>query len=224
VASHGLTNLPLHKKLTQVGKPVILSTGMCTLEEIDAAVSIYTKGKTPLILLHCVSSYPQALGESNLRMMDTLKERYQVPVGYSGHEMGFLPTVLSVARGACAVERHITLDTSMVGFDHKLSLDPQALKSMIKEIRQAEQILGSGAKAVSDREQITRNKYHVSMVASRDIKAGEVIEEAMLEFKNPGTGLPPSRMKDVIKKKAKQNITKDTLISLDMIEEQDDKE
>ncbi|OGX38712.1 MAG: hypothetical protein A3D87_03515 [Omnitrophica WOR_2 bacterium RIFCSPHIGHO2_02_FULL_50_17] len=217
-ASHSVTNLPLLKKLAKIAKPVILSTGMCVLKELDRAVDILKSWGAPLVLLHCVSSYPQAPEESNLKIIDTLRERYGVTVGYSGHEIGAWPTLLAVARGAKVVERHVTLDKTMVGFDHKLSLEPAELKGMALQIRQVEQILGSGEKWVSEREQVTRNKYHVSIVSARIIKGGSRIEESMLDFKNPGTGLPVSSINDVLGKRAKWDIPEDTLLTLDMLE------
>lgn len=218
IASHSVTNLPLLRKLVEVGKPVIISSGMCHWEELDRGVNILKDGGIPVVLMHCVSSYPQALEESNLRMIAKLRERYDVPVGYSGHEIGHLPTVLSVAAGAVAVERHITLDTQMEGFDHKLSLDPVMLKDMVDDIRKAEQAMGTGEKRVSEREQITRDKYHVSIVSAVDIRAGEELKEAMVTFKNPGTGLPPSRLQEILNKKATQNIEEDVLLKPEMFE------
>jgi len=218
VASHSVTNLSLLEKLANTGKPVIISSGMCIYEELDRAINILS-GKVPLVLLHCVSSYPQLLEESNLRLIEKYEERYGIPVGYSGHELGFFPTILSVARGAKAVERHITLDKTMVGFDHKLSLEPQELKDMVKEIRKTEQVLGAGEKFVSDKEQITRDKYHVSIVSACDLKTGEIVSEDKIEFKNPGTGLPPSRLNEILQKKVKQDVPKDTVLTLNMFGE-----
>jgi len=217
VASHSVTNLPLLQKFAQIGNPVIISSGMCKYEELDQAIGILS-GKVPLALLHCVSSYPQAIEESNLKLMKIFEDRYKVPVGYSGHELGFLPTLLSVAMGAKIVERHITLDTKMIGFDHKLSLNPKELKDMVIQIRQVEQARGNGEKFVSEREQITRDKYHVSITSTCNIRVGEEITKSKLGFKNPGTGLPPSRINEFLAKKAKQDIPKDTLLTPEMVE------
>ncbi len=218
IASHSVTNLPMLERLSELKKPVIMSTGMCEFMELDAAVELFKRSSTPLILLHCVSSYPTPPTEQNLLLIDALRRRYRVPVGYSGHEIGFLPTLIAIALGASVVERHITLDSKMEGFDHKLSIEPDALADMVTKIHLVESMLGTGSKGVSAIEQITRNKYHVSMVSIRNIKAGEIITRNMVTFKNPGTGLPPSRLSDVVGKRAVVDISVDTLITLDQVE------
>ena len=218
VASHSVTNLLLLASLAAIGKPVIMSTGMCTLDEIDEAVGIFQRHGTPFALLHCVSSYPQPAEESNLTMIAVLREQYGVPVGYSGHEIGYLPTLASVALGAAIVERHITLDRNLVGFDHKLSLQPDELLSMVRDIRTVEKAMGTGEKAVSEMEMITRRKYHVSIVAVRDIRPGQTITDSMLTLKNPGTGFPARLLNEVIGKRAKVFIPADTLLDSEMLE------
>ena len=170
VASHGLTNLPMLECIATLHKPVVLSTGMAQLEEIDRAVDVFRRRACPLALLHCVSAYPTPIEQTNLKAMDMLRERYCLPVGYSGHEVGFLSTLAAVARGACIVERHITLDRAMVGFDHKLSLDPAQLRELVGQIRQVESALGDGRKTLLPVERITRDKYRVSLVSARAIE------------------------------------------------------
>lgn len=158
IASACLTNDELLKKvraldvavLGRVWKPVILSTGMSTLEQIDHAVDVL--GTEHLILLHTVSTYPAMYEELNLRAIHTLKERYQVPVGYSGHETGIATSVAAVAMGACVVERHITLDRAMWGSDHAASLEPQGLHRLVRDIRLVESAMGTGEKKVLERE------------------------------------------------------------------------
>ncbi len=218
VASHGLTNLPLLEHLAGCGKPVVLSTGMCTLDEIDDAVRLFEGTNAALALMHCVSSYPQPAEESNLPMIAELRKRYGLPVGYSGHELGYLPTLAGVALGADLVERHITLDRSAVGFDHRLSLEPDELAEMIRSIRTVEAAVRPAAKAISETEMITRRKYQVSIVATRDIQVEETITQAMLTLKNPGTGLAARHMSEVVGRKAKVLIPADTLIDLTMVE------
>jgi sialic acid synthase SpsE len=218
VASHSLTNLPLLEHLADRGSPVIMSTGMCTLEEIDDAVRIFQRTETRLALMHCVSSYPQPAEESNLGMVAELRDRYGLPVGYSGHELGYLPTLASVALGADLVERHVTLDRSAVGFDHRLSLESDELTEMIRSIRTVEAATRPAAKSISETEMITRRKYQASIVAARDIGAGETVSEAMLSLKNPGTGLPARRMPEVAGRRAKVFIPADTLLDLQMLE------
>lgn len=150
VASASLTDDGLLKHIRSKRKPVILSTGMSTLEHVDHAVSVL--GKKDLVILHCTSTYPSKNEELNLRTINTLKERYGVPVGYSGHEVGVSPSVVAAAIGACAIERHITLDRAMWGTDQAASLEPQGLERMVRDIRLLSVILGDGQKKIYDSE------------------------------------------------------------------------
>ncbi len=216
LASHSLTNIGLLEYLAKKRQPTILSTGMADLDEIDRAVSIFSSIGSPLAIMHCVSSYPTSLEDCNLAMLDTLKSRYKVKVGYSGHEIGYLPSLLAVARGAEIIERHFTLSKSMVGFDHKISLEPDELVSMVRDIRAVPKIIGSGKKEVSSTELITRKKYHVSMVSSVKIAAGETITNEMVTYRNPGTGIPYKEAHLVIGKRAVCDIPEDELLNLEM--------
>lgn len=218
LASHTLTNLPLLRHVAKIGKPAILSTGMCEQEDIDTAVGIFADYNTPLVLLHCVSAYPTPPEQCNLAMMDALRERYGVPVGYSGHELGYLPTLASVTLGACAVERHITLDKTMTGFDHKISLEPDELIAMVRAIRVTGLTVGQGQKYISETEKITFNKYHVSAVAAQPIAKGTTITEGMVTYKNPGTGIAPKDAARIVGKIARQDILADTLLMVEMVE------
>ena len=146
VASASVTDLGLLRRLAATGKPIILSTGMSTIEQIDRAVE--TLGTANLVLLHATSTYPLPAEEANLRMIGTLKERYGVPVGYSGHEPGLQISIAAVAMGAVAVERHITLDRAMWGSDHAASLEPHGLTSLVRDIRIIGRATGDGVKRV----------------------------------------------------------------------------
>ena len=216
LASHSATNIELLEHLAKTGKKSIMSTGMAELGEVETAVKIFEKYKTPLLLLHCVSAYPTPLGECNLNMINVLKENFGLPTGYSGHELGYLPTLTSVAMGAVAIERHYTLDNDMTGFDHKMSLNPQDFVAMVKDIRNIEKIKGTGEKNVSETEWITRHKYHVSMASSQDIPLGVELTTDMVSYRNPGTGIPAKDAHKIIGKKALQNISADELLNLDM--------
>ena len=218
LASHSATNLELLKYLAKKSKQTIMSTGMTALDEIETAVKIFEKSNSPILLMHCVSSYPTPLNECNLNMINVLKKKFNLPVGYSGHELGYLPTLTAVAMGAVAVERHYTLDNSMVGFDHKMSLNSEDFISMVREIRNIEMIKGSGEKEISETEWITRNKYHVSMASSKEIKVGEKLSSDMVVYRNPGSGIPPKNAHRIIGKVARQNIPFDELLSIDMFE------
>jgi sialic acid synthase SpsE len=216
LASHSLTNYDLLKYLAKHKKPTTLSTGMAELEEIDLAVEIFTSCNAPLSLMHCVSVYPTPLDECNIKMMNNLKQRYGLTTGYSGHEIGYLPSVVAVAMGAQLIERHYTLDKSMTGFDHKISLDSDELASMVKDIRLVNQMQGTGEKYVSETEWITRKKYHVSAVSSVEITAGEVLSEKHIVYRNPGTGIPFKSIYKIIGKKALKNIPSGKLLNLSM--------
>ena len=146
IASASLTDDNLLRHHTQYGKPVIISTGMSTLEQIDHAVEVL--GTKALVLLHCTSTYPSKEDELNLKMMSTLKDRYGVPIGYSGHEVGLAPSLAAAALGACMIERHLTLDRAMWGSDHAASVEPMGFWRMIKDIRAIEKSLGDGIKRV----------------------------------------------------------------------------
>lgn len=219
LASHSLTNLELLEYLAKLKRNTILSTGMADIEEIDRAVNIFKKHNAPLSLMHCVSAYPTPFEQCNLNMMKVLKDRYQVTVGYSGHEIGYLPSVMAVTMGAELIERHYTLDKNMMGFDHKMSLGPDEIISMVRDIRLVPKIQGSGKKEVSETEWITRKKYHVSMASAKTISAGTTLTENMITWRNPGTGIPTKMAHTVLGKKAKREIPADELISVDMFEE-----
>lgn len=216
LASHSLTNIDLLQYLAKKKKQTILSTGMADWEEIDQAVSIFTSINAPLALMHCVSSYPTSLPDSNIAAIEELKKRYRLKIGYSGHEIGYLPTLIAVARGAEIIERHFTLDKTMAGFDHKISLEPNELIAMVKNIRDIPIIIGSGEKKVSENEWITRKKYHVSMVSSVQIPAGTELTEAMVVYRNPGTGIPYKEAYKILGKRAVFDIPENELLTLDM--------
>ena len=216
LASHSATNIELLEYLAKTGKQTIMSTGMAELEEVGTAVKIFKKHKSPLILLHCVSAYPTPLNECNLNLINVLKGKFGLPTGYSGHELGYLPTLTAVAMGAVAIERHYTLDNDMTGFDHKMSLNPEDFIAMVKDIRSIEKIKGTDKKSVSETEWITRNKYHVSMASSKDIPAGSELTVNMVTYRNPGTGIPAKDAHKIIGRKALKNIPADELLNLDM--------
>ena len=217
IASHSNTNLPLLEHIASIGKPVFMSTGACTLDELDDAVNVFRKKGTDLTILHCVSAYPTPIEEHNLRMIDVIRQRYGVPVGYSGHELGYVPTLAAVSLGAVAVERHYTTDKKLIGFDHAISLEPQEIQAMVKGIRATAEAMGSPDKRVSEREIITRDKYKVSMATARPISKGAVITDEMITYKNPGTGTHPRDAALVLGKRAVADIPEDTLLDTSMV-------
>ena len=216
LASHSATNTELLEYLAKTRKHTLMSTGMAELDEINTAVRIFEKHKTPLLLLHCVSAYPTPIDECNLNMIDVLRENFDLPVGYSGHELGYLPTLVAVSMGAIAIERHYTLDNDMIGFDHKMSLNREDFISMVRDIRSVEESKGTGEKHISETEWITRRKYHVSMASSKDIPAGAKLSATMVSYRNPGTGIPAKDAFKIIGKIALKNIPADELLSFEM--------
>jgi sialic acid synthase SpsE len=151
-------------------------------------------------------------------MIEVLKQRYQLVTGYSGHEIGCLPSVMAVVLGAQLIERHYTLSKSMTGFDHKMSLEPDELIAMVREIRAVKGIIGTGKKVVSDAEWITRRKYHVSMVSAGEISAGTALTEVMVTYRNPGTGIPSKMAHTILGKRARKNIPAGELLTSDLFE------
>lgn len=213
IASADVTNLPLLEHIAKKKKPVILSTGMSTIDEIDEAVETIEKYTNGLIILHCISAYPFDDQYANLNVIKTLKERYRYPIGYSGHEKsGHVITLGAVALGACLVERHFTLDHTMRGPDHAASLEPHGLANLVESIRKQEKAFGSPKKAILDIELPVREKLAKSIVATKDIKKGQIIKKEDLTVKTPGSGLKPKYIEKLIGKIAKQYIPEDTIV------------
>lgn len=191
VASADLTNLPLIAALAETGKPLILSTGMSTKEEVEAVVSFLKRKNTAFVLLHCNSTYPAPYHDIHLKWMGAMKQIHPY-VGYSGHERGIAVSLAAVALGACVIERHFTLDRNMEGPDHAASLEFEEFKSLIQGIREIESSLGSAARrTVSQGEMINRENLGKSLVAARAMKQGEVITSADVKVLSPGQGLSP---------------------------------
>ena len=189
IASRDLTNIPLIEYIAKIGKPMILSTGMATLEDIDDAVNTIRKYHNDFALLHCTSEYPTPYEHVNLRRIFTLKKRYDCIVGASDHTIGIMIPVVAVALGAKIIEKHITLHRYMKGTDHAGSLEPDGIKRVVRDIRNFEKALGSDKFELKDYLFKSRNKLARSLVSKKEIKKGEVLVEDMLTLKSPGTGL-----------------------------------
>lgn len=217
VGSGDVTFFTLLKKIASTKKPVILSTGMATIEETREALETLQKAGAPSVaILHCITSYPCEFQYANLRAMDTLRKHFDVPIGYSDHTIGTEAAVAAVAMGACIVEKHFTLDKGMPGPDHKASLEPDELASMVRQIRNVEKAFGHGRKELAECERENIKIVRKSLVAARDIRAGEVFKDADFGFKRPGTGLSEKKRPLFVGKKAARDIAKDELISEDM--------
>ena len=213
VPSGEITNYPYLVAIGKTKKPVILSTGMCELSEIDDAVSVLREnGTAELTLLHCNTQYPTPYRDVNLRAMETLKSRYHVNVGYSDHTAGTEVPVAAVALGASVIEKHFTLDKTLPGPDHKASLEPEELRRMVRAIRNVEAALGSSEKKVSPSEQENLLVARKSIVAARRISKGEFLSESNLTAKRPGTGISPMKWKQVVGTRAVKDFEEDELI------------
>jgi len=213
VASGELTNLPFLRALAGRGRPLILSTGMATLHEVGEAVRTVRATGAPLVLLHCVSSYPTPPSQANLRAIDTLREAFQVPVGYSDHCLGLAASLAAVARGACLVERHLTLDRSRPGPDHAISLEPEELRELVDGIRTTTAMLGDGHKVAQPGEVATRAAARRSIVAARALAAGETLTAAALAIKRPGCGLAPARLPELVGARLARPLAQDEVLT-----------
>ena len=215
VPSGEITNYPYLVEIGKTNKPVILSTGMADVDEIADALAVLKKyGTTDITLMHCTTDYPAPIKDVNLNSMNTLKERFGFPVGYSDHTSGIEIDLAAVAMGATIIEKHFTLDRNLSGPDHKASLEPDELKAMIDGIRKVELALGSKEKLPSEAEKKNRLVARKSIVAKRSIKADEVFSEDNITTKRPGTGINPMRWNEVIGKKAVRDFEEDDLIEL----------
>ncbi|KEI06965.1 N-acetylneuraminate synthase [Clostridium botulinum C] len=219
ISSGDLTNIPLLEYIAEFNKPIILSSGMATLGEVeDAIMAIRSKELEDIAVLHCTSNYPAKISSVNLKAMNTIKSAFNVIGGYSDHTKGISIPIAAVALGAEIIEKHFTLDKEMEGPDHKASLDPKELKEMVKEIRNVELSLGNGIKTFTENEIDTMKVARKSIVAKNFIKKGELITKDDLDYKRPGDGLSPKYYKYIIGKKASKNISIDTQVTLDLIE------
>ncbi|MFI5204469.1 MAG: N-acetylneuraminate synthase [Flavobacteriales bacterium] len=216
VASTDTTNLPFLKKIAQTGKPVILSTGMCYMDEVRAAVQTVLEVNKQLILLQCTANYPITDDEANLNVMHTFKKEFNCPVGYSDHTVGLGASLYAVAMGACVVEKHFTIDKTAPGPDHRASLDAEELKTFVMEIRKIEMYLGGYEKQPTKAEMGTRASLQKCLVATCSIKKGEVISEHMIVAKRTGgKGISPLHYKKLTGSKALRDYEKNDIIEME---------
>lgn len=217
IPSGEITNLPYLRHIGHFGRPVILSTGMATLGEIEAALDILERAGTArdlIAVLHCNTEYPTPMADVNLRAMLTIRDAFKVAVGYSDHTLGIEIPIAAVAMGATVIEKHVTLDRNLPGPDHKASLEPRELKAMVAAIRNVELALGDGVKRPSLSEAKNKPIARKSIVAGTLIRAGDILTEKNLTIKRPGTGISPMRWDEILGKKAHRNFAPDCLIDL----------
>jgi sialic acid synthase len=213
-----LTDLELLEYIARKGRPMIVSTGMSTLDEVDQAVERILRFTDELILLQCTSSYPSEFVDINLRVMDTYRQRYGVLVGYSGHERGIAVSEAAATLGACVVERHFTKDRTLPGPDHAASLEPIGLEKLVRDIRHIEMAMGSSDKRLADSETAVRARLAKSVVAAQRIPAGATLRSEMLVAKGPGDGIPPNHLARLIGRVAAVEVPPDTLLPADALE------
>ncbi len=218
IPSGEVTNYPFLKRVAAYNEKTILSTGMCDMVDVRAAVeALYKNGlsKENLILLHCNTEYPTPFEDVNLKAMDALREEFGVEVGYSDHTKGIEVPIAAVALGATVIEKHFTLDRNMEGPDHKASLEPDELKAMVSAIRNIEKaVWGDGTKHISDSERKNIAIARKSIIAAKDIKKGELLTEENLTVKRPGTGISPMRWEEVVGTKAIKDFSEEDLIEI----------
>ena len=215
IPSGEVTNLPYLEAIGRTGRPVVMSSGMCEISEIEAAIhALRTSGTEDIKLLHCNTEYPTPFEDVNLKAMQTMREAFGLEVGYSDHTKGIEVPIAAVAMGATIIEKHFTLDRNMEGPDHKASLEPDELKQMVSGIRHIEMALGDGNKTPSPSEMKNISVARKSIVAKKNIKAGELLSEDNVTVKRPGMGISPMRWHEVIGQKAIRDFAEDELIEL----------
>ncbi len=220
VASFEITDLPFLRLIGSKGRPVILSTGMADLEEIDEALqALQGAGTDQVILLQCASLYPAPPGTINLRAMDTMRERFEVPVGLSDHTLGIHVAIGAAARGAAVIEKHLTLDRKRPGPDHPFAIEPAVLGDLVAHVREVEAALGDGAKSGPTDEEAAEMYVNArrSVVAVVPIPKGTAITEAMLTSKRPGFGIKPKHLPDLAGRVARVDIAQDEVLTWDMV-------
>ena len=219
VASGNLTNIPLISHMASAGLPMIISTGMATLGEIEECIEAINKeGNNEIILLHCISWYPAEIETTNLLYMNTLKTAFGFPVGYSDHTLGINMTIAARALGATVLEKHFTLNKNEFGPDHSASIEPTELIQLVRGIREVEKGIGVSKRVFSEKELGQRAVHRTSIVASTSIMSGEYFTKNNITIKRPGTGIKPKHFNNIVGRKAKLSIKEDDLLSWDAID------
>ncbi len=216
IASMDINNLLLLKHIAKKNKPIIMSTGMATLAEIENAVkTIEDEGNRQIILLHCLAIYPPAYEDINLNNIPMLRQTFGYPVGFSDHTIGISIPLASVALGSCVIEKHFTLDKDLPGWDHEISANPEEMRIIVAESRNIVNSLGTFRRTVSQAEGEKKLKFRRSIVVKRDLKQGHILTTDDLSFKRPATGIPPDEVQYVIGRKLKRDISQDEIMQWD---------
>ncbi len=218
-ASGDLTNIPLLVYIAKLGKPMFISTGAATLDEIRIAYEAVIKHNDKICLMHCVAGYPTEYHDLNLRVIETLKKEFpEAIIGYSGHDNGILAAVIAYMLGATVVEKHFTLNRSWKGTDHKFSLEPEGLRKQVRDLRRVDISLGDGRRALYDFEQEARKKMGKGIYTTRPLPKGKVITWEDIALKTPANGTPPYMIDRILGKKLKVSLEEEAPISLDLLE------
>jgi len=217
IASPDLVNRPLLSRVASYGRPMILSTGAATMDEVERCVSWLNEWGADFSLLHCVSGYPTPAENANLCWIAELAQRFDVPVGYSDHTTETFTGALATAAGACVIEKHLTYDRSAKGPDHAASADPQQFERYVRQIREADRMCGTPGKRVLDIELDVRKVSRQSLVVRRDIKAGDVLREEDLTVQRPGTGMPASMILEAVGRTVIRPLQAGSLLHADML-------
>ena len=213
IASMDITNLPLLAHVARTGKPVVISTGMATLGEIERAMdTVRAEGNEEIVLLHCVALYPAAPSTIHLRNLETLRRAFDVPVGFSDHTLGTAIPLAAIALGACFIEKHFTLDQEMEGWDHAISSDPAVLRAVVEDGRTIHEALGSTRRMLSEAEIVKRRQFRRSLVTRAALPAGHVLTEADLDAKRPGTGIGPDELRYAVGRELVADLVEDQVL------------
>lgn len=219
IASTDANNIPFLRHVAGKKRPMLLSTAMCTMHEVRESVeAIREEGLAELVVLHCTGNYPAPLEDTHMRALGTLRSELGVLVGYSDHTLESVNPVLAVALGAVVYEKHFTLDRTLPGPDHRMSLTPDELARTVQLVREAQAALGSAAKDVRPSEKENRRVLRKSLVARRDLRRGEVLTADAIAIKRPGTGLEPKYFPEVLGRKLVRDVPKDTVLERSFLE------
>jgi N,N'-diacetyllegionaminate synthase len=213
IASMDIVHLPLLKYVARKQRPMLISTGMATLAEIERAVeTVRAEGNEQIVLLHCISIYPPDYEAIHLRSMATLQQAFDVPIGFSDHTLGTAIPLAAIALGASVIEKHFTLDQNMAGWDHAISADPQQLRTIVAEGRNIFAALGGNGRVVAAAEVEKRKKFRRSLVTRRKLDRGYVLTESDLDAKRPGTGIAPDEITHVIGRRLSSDLAADQVL------------
>ncbi|WP_419766213.1 MAG: N-acetylneuraminate synthase family protein [Arcobacter sp.] len=213
IASMDINNIPLLKYIAKFNKPIVLSTGMASLGEIENAINTIEKENNfKIILLHCISIYPPLNEQINLNNILMLQNTFTYPVGFSDHSIGFSIPLASIALGACIIEKHFTIDKNLPGWDHEISADPTEMEIIVKESKNISESLGSFKRIISEDEEEKKKKFRRSIILKNNLQKGHIITEEDLVFKRPGTGFIPNEAQYIIGKKLRKNLASEHIL------------